>query len=416
MTTDIKSYTLLELNTYIKRVLALNFDNELWVRAEILNAAEKRGHYYLTLIQKSSVSNDIVAQLEAVVWASDFQRIKKENPDLVNFFTSGFEIMSHGQPVFHERFGLQFRISDINTEYARGALDRRKEELFNRIRTEGLDKINKTLPLPPAILRLAVISSENAAGYIDFVQHIEQNKFGLKFRITLLDSVMQGTSLEETISKSLNFIEKRKSEFDAVAIIRGGGSKVDLAAFDNYRLAMLIAHFPLPVITGIGHEIDVSAMDLAASTSLKTPTAVAEFLINHNMAFLAEIDDRYRKILSDFSVSILVYKNAVEQATMLIRSASSLLTDRLRHTVQLTMGKITSGSTAIVRDFRHTMQIAYRSLQLSDPQNILKKGYTLVFQNKDKISLKSDFKDDSNTTIYWADGKVTGKFKIEENE
>lgn len=413
---DIKSYSLLELNTYIKRVLALNFQDELWVKAEILSAAEKRGHYYLTLIQKSTETNDIIAQLDAVVWSSDFQRIKKKNPGLEGYFTAGFEIMCLGMPNFHERFGLQFRISDIDTEYARGALDRRKEELFNSIRAEGLDKINKTLTLPPAILRLAVISSENAAGYIDFIQHIEQNNYGLKYQVTLLDSVMQGNLLEESIGKSLQFIEKRRDDFDAVAIIRGGGSKVDLAAFDSYTLSHMIAHFPLPVITGIGHEIDVSAMDLTAGVSLKTPTAVAEFLINHNLAFLTEIDEWYRKILSGFSIKLVDFRRTLEQTTLHIRSASSLLTDRFRNVIQMISGRIVSGVLVQIKDFNHQIQIVYQAIQLSDPRQILKKGFTLVYQNKKRISLRSGFSGDSETTIYWADGKVTGNFKTKDNE
>ncbi len=413
---EIKSYSLLELNTHIKRILALNFENELWVKAEILSAAEKRGHYYLTLIQKSTETNDIIAQLDAVVWSSDFQRIKKKNHGLEGYFTAGFEIMCLGMPNFHERFGLQFRISDIDTEYARGALDRRKEELFNRIRAESLDKINKTLTLPPAILRLAVISSENAAGYIDFVQHIEQNDYGLKYQVTLLDSVMQGNLLEESIGKSLQFIERRKDDFDAVAILRGGGSKVDLAAFDSYTLSHIIAHFPLPVITGIGHEIDVSAMDLTAGVSLKTPTAVAEFLINHNLAFLTEIDERYRKILTGFSVRLVDFRRALEQTTLYIQSASSLLTDRFRHVIQMISGRIVSGALVRTKDFLHQIQIVYHTIQLSDPRQILKKGFTLVYQNKKRIPLRSAFSDDSETTIYWADGKVTGNFKTKDNE
>lgn len=413
---ETRSYSLLELNTYIKRVLALNFESELWVRAEILSAAVKRGHYYLTLIQKDEHSHDIVAQINAVVWATDLAKIKKKNPDLDHYFVAGFEIQCFALPVFHERFGLQLRITGIDSSFTRGALDIRKEALFSRIREEGLHLMNKSIKPPDIYQRIAVISSANAAGYVDFLEHIEKNGHGLKFSLTLYDSVMQGNALEQSIRDAFEQISKSATKFDAVVVIRGGGSKVDLAGFDNYDLSCLIAHFPLPVLTGIGHEIDFSTLDLVANQSFKTPTAVAEYMINQNMAFLSQVSQVFNSILSAGHRIVSDKRKEAEQVVLLIRSVVSGKIDRVRYEKELIHKSIYSRSLQFISELRHNVDLIEQRISDINPLEILRKGYALVYQDGKKIRKSSELKKEGHTRIHFSDGPVIATFKSLEHE
>ncbi len=406
-----KSYTLLELNMHIKRVMALNFESELWIKAEILSAKIKNGHMHVELVQKDPNSNDIIAQIRATVWSSDFARIRKKNPDLDSYFTSGFETMCYAIPVFHEKFGLSLKITDIDTAYTVGAIELRKEALFKQIREEGLDQINTKIPLPLAFQRLAIISSESAAGYADFTLHLKDNDFRLRFQTTLFDSIMQGNNMETSISNSLHSIEQKIDLFDAVIIIRGGGSKVDLATFDSYNLAFRIAHFPLPVITGIGHEIDFSAMDLTAAISVKTPTAVAEFLIKHNSDFLYHIMEIHRNTLNSAKQRIHNIGFILKQQISNIHFTAIHLIQKHRFDVEHNIGQIKVKVNSKIQLSRFRINLLLQKIELANPLEILAKGYTLVFQKNKRISSHKDFNEREEATIYWADGKAIGTFK-----
>lgn len=410
-----KFYTLFELNTHIKRVMALNFESELWVKAEILSAKLKNGHLHVELVQKDLDSNDIIAQIRATVWSTDFARIRKKNPDLDSYFTAGFETMCYAIPIFHEKYGLSLKITDIDTAYTIGAIELRKEALFKQIRDEGLDQINTKLPLPLTFQRLAIISSESAAGYADFTKHLKENGLQLRFQTTLFDSIMQGNNLESSISDSLHSIEQQKDLFDAVIIIRGGGSKVDLATFDSYTLAYKIAHFPLPVITGIGHEIDFSAMDLTAAISVKTPTAVAEFLIKQNSDFLYQIMEIHRNTLISAKQRLINFGFILKQQFSNIHFSSINLIQKHRFAVEYSIGQIKVKVNSKIHQSRFQINLLFQKIELANPLAILAKGYTLVFQKNKKITTCKDFNEKEETTIYWDDGKAIGTFKYNIN-
>ncbi|MCO6460104.1 MAG: exodeoxyribonuclease VII large subunit [Saprospiraceae bacterium] len=413
---DHNTYTLLDLNTHIKRVIALNFESEIWVKAEILTCTEKRGHVYLELIQKDEESHEIIAQMRATLWATDYQKIKQSNPDLADYFTAGFEIMCFALPVFHEKFGLQLKISNIDTAYVRGALDLRKEELFRQIKEEGLDLVNRRLPFPEAIRRIAVISSESAAGYKDFIKQIHENIYGFKYSITLFDSVMQGSNLESSISESFRAIESQKSKFDVVIIIRGGGSRADLAVYDNFHLAYLTAHFPLPVITGIGHEIDICAIDLTAGKALKTPTAVAAFLIDHNADYLRKVMDSYRQVIDQASrrmqhISVqaeLLYSNIINSARQSVQN--------YRFKFERIQNQLRNSLIQRIQKHKYNLTLILQKIELANPLFILQKGYTIITQNGRRIKNSEQFKHNTETSIHWSDGHKKGVFKQIENE
>lgn len=279
-----KTYSLYELNEFLRRVVALNFSESVWVTAEIGQISLSRGHYYIRLLEKEA--DDIIAELSAVVWASDFKRMQRVlGVATEGGLSEGLEVRLKGRLDFHERFGLKFIIEEIDPAYTIGKLEIQKRKLIAELQSEQLLGLNATLSPPSVWQRIAVISSETAAGWADFQNHISENMYAYRFDIQLFPSAMQGQYVEKELLKQLTRIESEKDRFDAVVIIRGGGAKLDLAVFDTPSVCRAVAKFPLPVLTGIGHEIDNTVLDMVAYTALKTPTAVADFLIEQNLQF-----------------------------------------------------------------------------------------------------------------------------------
>ncbi len=279
-----KTYSLYELNEFLRRVVALNFNESVWVTAEIGQITLSRGHYYIRLLQKEA--EDIIAEQSAVVWAVDFRRILRVFGSATEgVLSEGMEVRLKGRLDFHERFGLKFIVEEIDPTYTIGKLEIQRRTLIAQLQNEQLLGLNAALSTPSVWQRIAVISSETAAGWADFKNHISKNVYSYHFDIQLFPSAMQGQFVEREILQQLENIKANKNQFDAVAIIRGGGAKLDLAVFDNAALCRAVAQFPLPVLTGIGHEVDWTVLDMVAFQTLKTPTAVADFLLERHLQF-----------------------------------------------------------------------------------------------------------------------------------
>src|SRR6188474_709634 len=284
------TYSLLELNQYIRRVISLNFDEPLWIECEIGQASLSRGHWYVDLIQKEG--NNIVAQCQAAMWANVYAYLKRKSPiPPEDILKQGMAVKLKVNVDYHERYGLKLIIEDIDSSFTIGQLEMQRQAILKEIKERGLIRKNAETHLPVVLQRLAVISSDRAAGYKDFIKHIEDNLYGYDLHIDLFEAAMQGQQVESEILACLESIEAIVDQYDAVAIIRGGGGRTDLAAFDNLTLAIKVAHYPIPVLIGIGHEIDQSVLDLVAYSSLKTPTAVADFIIERNASFETELEE-----------------------------------------------------------------------------------------------------------------------------
>ncbi|MEO1263712.1 MAG: exodeoxyribonuclease VII large subunit, partial [Bacteroidota bacterium] len=282
------SYSLYELNEYVRQVLALNFSEALWVRCELGQVKHSRGHCYLDVLQKSENGEEIVALSQAVIWALKMRDLRnKLGLELDVLLQEGIEVLLLVKIDFHERFGLKLMVQDIDPAYTLGQLALKRRETVLQLKKEGLLELNKQINLPAVIQRIAILSSESAAGLKDFLNEMSTNQFGYSFQFNLFPVAMQGTNVTADFSKALKKI--KIEDFDALVIIRGGGSKLDLVAFDDYELCKKIAKVKLPVICGIGHEIDETVLDRVAHSSLKTPTAVAGYIIQHNMTFETNI-------------------------------------------------------------------------------------------------------------------------------
>ncbi|HSH20890.1 MAG TPA: exodeoxyribonuclease VII large subunit, partial [Draconibacterium sp.] len=308
--------TLSELNEQIRKTLEGNFSSSVWVIAEISELKENRnGHCYLELIEKQGT--EIVARSRATIWSYTYRMLKPYFETTTGqFFTQGIKILVQVSVEYHAAFGLSLNIKDIDPIYTVGDMAAQRKEIINRLQSEGIFDMNKEIGLPLVPQKIAVISSATAAGFQDFMNQLVANEFGFKFYTKLFQATMQGTEAAPSIINALERIFQYEDFFDAVVIIRGGGATADLSSFDDYELAFNITQFPLPVITGIGHEKDDTIIDLVAHTRLKTPTAVAEFLIKgmeHYYDRMLEMEDEIVKLTRELIDS---HKKELEQAAM----------------------------------------------------------------------------------------------------
>lgn len=320
-----QSLSLFELNEHIRRVLALNFPEAIWVRAEVAQLNESRGHFYFSLVQKSEEGDSIIAKSEGVLWASQFRSLRRKHGKLLEeLLQENLELLIKVNIDFHEQYGMKLIVEDIDPTFTYGKLAMQRQAILNELHKKKLLGRNSQLDLPTVLQKIAVLSNDNAAGYHDFINQLKSNNYGFHFDLKLFPIALQGVNVETETLNQLEKVKKRKKEFDCVVIIRGGGSKLDLAGFDSLEIAKAIAKFKLPVFTGIGHEIDESIADMVAHSSLKTPTAVAEFLITHNASFEEQLVLNWLQI---------------NQASIQVLQSAKLDLERITHGIQSAVGE-----------------------------------------------------------------------------
>ena len=302
--TDISKLS--EIQEEIRDALQGRFPAARWIVAEISEIKENySGHCYLDLVEKDEKSDKLLAKARATIWSTTYRMLKPYFETTTGYaLVAGIKIMVSALVEYHPVYGLSLNIRDIDPGYTLGDVERKRQEILNRLEKEGVLNMNRETLLPAVPQKIAVISSKTAAGYEDFVDQLLNNPFGYKFYLKLFPAAMQGENAESTIIRALEQIFSYGELFDLVVIIRGGGSKSDLACFDSYDLAFHVAQFPMPVITGIGHEQDDTITDMVAHTRLKTPTAVAGFLVDRLAAFEAALDE-YGEALVKTSRNIL---------------------------------------------------------------------------------------------------------------
>lgn len=289
-----ETITLFQLNQKIRGILDDALLSSIWVKAEIGELRVNRnGHCYIDLVEKDEQSDQLRARSRAMIWAQNFRMLKAYfESSTGQSLTTGLKVLVKVTVQFQEVFGLSLIINDIDPSFTMGDLARKRREVLIRLEEEGVIDMNRELPLPPVVQKIAIISSPTAAGYGDFINQLDNNPYGIKFYHRIFHAVMQGDRAEASIAAAFDKIFQYADFFDAVVLIRGGGASIDLMCFDSYWVAYHIAQFPLPVLTGIGHERDESVADLVANTGLKTPTAVAAFLIEQAGVFLQMIDEK----------------------------------------------------------------------------------------------------------------------------
>jgi exodeoxyribonuclease VII large subunit len=370
---------LFDVLQHLRRTVVLNFPESLWIKAEIAQIRESRGHIYLEIIEKDSGTEEWIAQAGAVLWQN--QRValtRKLGTQLRAVLQEGMEILCKARVDFHERYGLKLVIEDVDPAYTAGQLALERQKRLEALQREGLIGKNRSLPLPPVLQRVAILSSPQAAGLQDFEQQLLQNTLGYRFFTRLFPAAMQGNLLENESIAQLTRIRAQSQQFDCVVIIRGGGSKLDLAGFDSLELCRAIAHFPLPVFTGIGHDIDQTLTDLVAHQALKTPTAVAEFLLQNNLAFETSVHEAWQWIRQAAGQQLTRQQLMLEHFQRQVLHLPLSLTSAASGKLDLATQKIPLLVQAKIEKSKMTLDAAEQLFQLLSIENTLQRGFTLT--------------------------------------
>ncbi len=402
-----QTYSLFELNEYLRRIIALNFPNPIWVKGEIAQVGTSRGHHYLELVEKGEATQEILAQSSAVLWENNYRALRRRiGKELDSLLQDGMEVQLKVRLDFHERYGLKLIVDDIDPVYTLGKLAMQKQQILEQLQVLDLLEANRQIPLPAVIQNIAIISSVRAAGYQDFVQQLLENPYGYQYRCRLFPAAMQGQEVEKEVLRQLKTINRRKEDFDAVIIIRGGGARLDLAAFDNLALAMAVAQCALPVITGIGHDIDESVLDKVAHLALKTPTAVADFLIQKTLTFESQLLDLgyqlgtlSRDLLNSNQLQIALLQERFKQS-------GKELIHRERIQLQQADYQLRTATKQNLKQGQQTLDQVSKMIELLSLETQLKRGFSLTLKGGQIVkSAKNVGPGDQITTIL-ADGEI----------
>ena len=401
-----EAYSLFEVNQYIKRVLALNFEEPIWIECELNSVSNSRGNLYLDLIEKDETSDDVIAKASATIWYRQFLFIKKKLKDLTDSILSpGVKVKLKGNIVFSERYGLSFNVIDIDPAFTFGQFEMNRQKIIDKLKSKELLEVNSTVEMPSVIQNIAVISSETAAGYQDFVSQLSENAYGYDFNINLYPAAMQGQKTEREVVAAMQ--AAKQDDNHIIAIIRGGGSKLDLSGFDNYNIAFEIATSPLPVLTGIGHDIDMSVSDIVANTVLKTPTAVADYIIDHNSHFEGEVLLMMQQIEHETQQILDLKHQEILLMQEKLSSIPALIVQQYRHDLDSAYDHILSQAEYTLKDHNRTLDNYTQILEMTLPENVLKRGFAMVKKDNKYIGkLKDIKKSDKDLTIEFYDGEI----------
>ncbi len=401
---DRHALTLFELNSLVSNVIDTAFDHAFWVEAELSEAREVRGHCYMELIQKDIFSATPVARASAKCWKTTWARLRPKFEHATGQgLHAGMKVMLLVTANFHEAYGFSWIVQDIDPTYTLGDMARKRLEIIKQLKEEGIFDLQKELSLPMFAQRVAVISSENAAGYGDFCHQLLDNDYGFAFQIRLFPAIMQGEQVETTIINAMNEIYDHMDDFDVVVIIRGGGATADMSGFDTLSLAENVANFPLPIITGIGHDRDESVLDMVSNTRVKTPTAAAAFLVDNLANLSGHIEamrermvtrvrqrmDTEKERLGRISGRVpilfsLVKERQEAKLTRLMTGITGYINDRLRqaeHDIVVIEKNIQPlVEMKLAREDNRIAQLALRVKAL-DPERLLKRGYSITMLN-----------------------------------
>ena len=438
--------TLSMLNSLVREVVEISMPDSYWVQAELASVRESRGHCYMELIETQGdafgfqAARTPVAQARACCWKNTWMRVAPKFIKVTGEpLRAGMKVLLCVRASFHEAFGFAWVVEDIDPTFTMGDMARRRQEIIQTLKAQGVFDLNKELPIPRFAKKIAVISSATAAGYGDFCNQLSDNEYGFAFHTQLFPAIMQGEKVEPSIICALNDINdaltKDADAFDVVVIIRGGGSTSDLSGFDTLALAENVANFPLPIVTGIGHDRDQSVIDLVACRSMKTPTAVAAFLIDNLADTLEALDNaslRITRAVGGLMERERLRINGIEQylanafAVRKVRIESRLAdyAMRMKNAIGRRMlvenNRINNISTrmpyainALTQRERHTLQMFEQRTKALDPINILRRGYSITLHNGKAVTDGSILNENDDVTVVFANGKR--KMKVLKN-
>jgi exodeoxyribonuclease VII large subunit len=383
-----KQYSLSELCAEIQEVVENDLLERYWVRAEIASLSA-RGHCYMELVEKAD-DNMLAAKVRATCWSNVYSLLSayfiQETGQALRV---GMQVLVEVSVAFHPVYGLSLNVWNIDPTYTQGDLAKQRQATIRRLTEDGVMELQQSLELPTLIRKVAVISAADAAGYGDFCDQLQNNRFGVKFEVELFAAVMQGDHAPKSIIKALNEIVSEEEKWDIVVIIRGGGATTDLGCFDDYELASHCAQFPLPILSGIGHTRDMSIVDMVAHTSVKTPTAAAEWLIER----VAEQVEMIRQLA-------LRLQRATQHAVVQENNKLQAYMQRMSHAAQ-----------RLLMQEQNRLQMWTKMIELHSPERIFKMGYSLTMVNGKPVMRKEDVKEGDVLKTYLQDGVVESVVK-----
>ncbi|MBR5848303.1 MAG: exodeoxyribonuclease VII large subunit [Bacteroidaceae bacterium] len=383
--------SLSRLNSMVRAAIEEQLPLKYWVTGELSEVrATSVGHCYIELVERDEATGEISAKARGTIWSRVYSLLRPYFLEQTGReFSVGLKVLLQVSVNFHEVYGFSLDVCDIEPAYTIGDMARQRMLIVQRLTDEGVINLNKELPFPLLPKRVAVISSASAAGYGDFCDQLNGNLYGFNFRVQLFPAPMQGSKVEEGIISALNAIACDLDSWDVVVIIRGGGATSDLSCFDTYDLANNCAQFPLPVVTGIGHQRDDTLLDIVAHTRVKTPTAAAELLI-HTMLVQAEKIENLRRAIPD--------------------TVSRRIADERRR-VEMLVQNLPLSVAMLLQQQRHRLDIWEQQLQASSPDRILARGYTLTLSGGRIVRSAAELSAGDEVVTRFADGDVTSTVK-----
>jgi len=404
----VESYTLYELNSIVRGVIEDAMDEEYWVQGELSEGAVRHGgHFYGELVQKDAKGKSIIAKARIVCWANVYRGISlRFESETGETLRAGLKVLLLVKVNFHEQYGYSLSIEDVNPAFTVGDMAQRRREILAQLEEDGILHDNQQLELPVLAQRIAVISSASAAGYGDFCNQLLQNDYAYRFHIKLFPAVMQGAKVEESIISALEDIAEESEQWDAVVIIRGGGATSDLSDFDSYHLASCIAQYPLPVITGIGHERDETVLDYVAHTHMKTPTAVASFLIDHLSETAERLGVLQQKVTLFASKALALETKRLGSLMVQIPLAFANVRQREENRMEKVEQRIRNAWVTGFQKEKHRQELLEQRFKGLDPLLLLERGYSITMANGKVVHSVTDVCQGEEITTKLKNGEI----------
>ncbi|MDE7456680.1 MAG: exodeoxyribonuclease VII large subunit [Prevotella sp.] len=375
-------YTLRQLNLLVRDAVEMQLPDEYWVEAELSECRERGGHCYMELIEKDATTNTPVARASAKCWRQTWQMVQPYFERTTRQpLRAGLKVLLRVYAQFHEAYGFSWIVTDIDPTYTLGDMARKRQEIIRQLKEAGVFDLQRELSIPLFAKRIAVISAAGAAGYGDFCRQLEDNDYGFRFTITLFPAIMQGEQVEPSVIHALNQIYERSHDFDVVCILRGGGATADLSGFDTLALAENVAQFPLPIITGIGHERDESILDMVANTRVKTPTAAAALLIDNLHRVLNRIEQAEGTLAHYINERLRSQQQRISQLATLIPTLALHTISESRHRIEILASRPPIAIERRLTEQKHRLERISLQLQGFDPQLLLSRGYSITLKD-----------------------------------
>ena len=405
---EAQALSLYELNGLIKRSIRSCMPDTYWVQAELSDVRSNySGHCYLEFVQKDVAGNNLIAKARGTIWSNIYKMLKPYfEQETGQPFVSGIKVLVQVSVEFHELYGYSLTVLDIDPTYTVGDMARKRREILRQLEEEGVIDLNKELEMPMLPQRIAVISSATAAGYGDFCNQLQNNPRGYGFHTELFPAIMQGERVEESVLSALDAINNRIDEFDAVVIIRGGGATSDLTGFDTYLLAASCAQFPLPVITGIGHERDDTVLDRVAHTRVKTPTAAAEYLIVCMDEVADRLNDLAYRLQSGVRNRLLWEHRRMDSLKQRIPNAVYKRISDAKYELLVAQRNLASVSKAFLTNKTHRLELLQQKLNDALPEKQLARGYSITLKDGKVVKDASALKEGDSLVTMLHQGKI----------